>query len=116
LKKLQDSKYKCDTNITTNGVQIETLTLSKSTKSIGTTPLKSIFSATPKAPGIQFNVWDFGGQEVFHSTHRFFITPNAIYLVLYDMTKQHTIERVKYYSTLPHSQAFFINISTKLLD
>lgn len=35
-------------------------------------------------------------QAVFHSTHRFFITPYALYVVLYDMNKMQTHERVKY--------------------
>jgi internalin A len=28
------------------------------------------------------NVWDFGGQEIMHATHQFFITPNCLYLVI----------------------------------
>jgi internalin A len=32
--------------------------------------------------GITINIWDFGGQEVMHGTHRFFLTSRSIYLVV----------------------------------
>ena len=32
---------------------------------------------------LQFDAWDFGGQEVFYPTHRFFLTDKAIFLVLF---------------------------------
>lgn len=30
------------------------------------------------------NLWDFGGQDIYHATHRLFMQSNAIYLVLWD--------------------------------
>jgi internalin A len=30
---------------------------------------------------VQAHVWDFGGQEIMHGTHRFFMTERALYLV-----------------------------------
>jgi internalin A len=31
---------------------------------------------------VRAHVWDFGGQEILHGTHRFFMTERAVYLVL----------------------------------
>jgi internalin A len=31
---------------------------------------------------VRAHVWDFGGQEIMHGTHRFFMTERALYLVL----------------------------------
>ncbi len=31
---------------------------------------------------VQAHVWDFGGQEIMHGTHRFFMTERALYVVL----------------------------------
>lgn len=31
---------------------------------------------------LQAHIWDFGGQEIMHGTHRFFMTERALYLVL----------------------------------
>ncbi len=31
---------------------------------------------------VQAHIWDFGGQEIMHGTHRFFMTERALYLVL----------------------------------
>ena len=33
---------------------------------------------------IRLNVWDFGGQEIYHSTHQFFLTKRSIYLFVWD--------------------------------
>lgn len=31
---------------------------------------------------VQLNVWDFGGQEIMHSTHQFFFTKRTIYILV----------------------------------
>ena len=33
---------------------------------------------------IRLNVWDFGGQEIMHATHQFFLTKRSLYLLLWD--------------------------------
>jgi len=30
----------------------------------------------------QMNVWDFGGQEIYHSTHQFFLTKRSLYIIV----------------------------------
>jgi internalin A len=35
-----------------------------------------------KADSIRLNVWDFGGQEIMHATHQFFLTERSIYLLI----------------------------------
>lgn len=32
-------------------------------------------------------LWDFGGQSVYYATHPIFLTPRAIYLLIYDMSR-----------------------------
>ncbi|CAA0113265.1 Internalin-A [Halioglobus japonicus] len=32
----------------------------------------------------QLNVWDFGGQEIYHATHQFFLTKRSLYVLLDD--------------------------------
>ena len=36
---------------------------------------------------VYFSVWDFGGQSVYYTTHPIFLTGKAIYLLVYDLTK-----------------------------
>jgi internalin A len=38
----------------------------------------------PKGREIQVNLWDFGGQEYYHATHRLFLSRNAIYALVWD--------------------------------
>ncbi len=32
-------------------------------------------------PGLQAQVWDFGGQEIFYATHQFFLSDDALYIL-----------------------------------
>jgi len=36
------------------------------------------------------NIWDFGGQEIYHSTHQFFLTKRSLYLLICDTRKEDT--------------------------
>lgn len=53
-------------------------------------------SKVDKGPTVQFNVWDYGGKAIFHSIHRFFVTSNTLYLVVYDMSKPETLDTIMY--------------------
>ena len=33
---------------------------------------------------VQLNLWDFGGQEIMHATHRFFLSERSLYLFVWD--------------------------------
>eukprot|EP00026_Physarum_polycephalum_P000182 Phypoly_transcript_00182.p1 GENE.Phypoly_transcript_00182~~Phypoly_transcript_00182.p1 ORF type:complete len:2033 (+),score=208.26 Phypoly_transcript_00182:30-6101(+) len=94
LRAMRKEKSDPELNISTNGVNIAQMT-------IGRTKPQARFNLfirkQKKSQQVKFSVWDFGGQSVFHSTHRLFITPFALYVVLYDMSKPETRERVKYW-------------------
>ena len=36
------------------------------------------------------NVWDFGGQEIYHATHQFFLTNRSLYILVADTRKENT--------------------------
>jgi internalin A len=36
------------------------------------------------------NIWDFGGQEIYHATHQFFLTKRSLYLLVADTRKEDT--------------------------
>ena len=36
------------------------------------------------------NIWDFGGQEVYHATHQFFLTKRSLYMLVADNRKEDT--------------------------
>jgi internalin A len=42
--------------------------------------------------GKQFrvNLWDFGGQEIYHATHQFFLTRRSLYVLVADSRKEDT--------------------------
>ncbi len=35
----------------------------------------------------RLNVWDFGGQQIYHATHQFFLTKNSLYVLVDDTRK-----------------------------
>lgn len=38
----------------------------------------------------QVNIWDFGGQEIYHATHQFFLTGRSAYVLVCDDRKEDT--------------------------
>ncbi|MCU0519776.1 MAG: GTP-binding protein [Anaerolineae bacterium] len=46
---------------------------------------------------IQLNVWDFGGQEIMHATHQFFLTKRTLYLLVLDGRLSEEENRLEYW-------------------
>ena len=46
----------------------------------------------PMQNGREFrvNIWDFGGQEIYHATHQFFLTKRSLYVLVADTRKEDT--------------------------
>ncbi len=41
---------------------------------------------------VLLNIWDFGGQEIMHSTHRFFMTHRSVYVLVLAGREEHRLE------------------------
>lgn len=57
---------------------------------IGTTEgidVKEWHFTTDEEKDFRVNFWDFGGQEIYHSTHQFFLTKRSLYLFIWDARK-----------------------------
>jgi internalin A len=39
---------------------------------------------------VRVNVWDFGGQEIYHATHQFFLTKRSVYAMVADSRQEDT--------------------------
>ncbi len=50
-----------------------------------------------KGQEIQLNIWDFGGQEIMHTTHQFFLTKRSLYLLVLDARLEQEENRVEYW-------------------
>ncbi len=72
-RKILDANYALRDEDTTRGVDV----------------LKWSF---PLAGNQQFmvNIWDFGGQEIYHATHQFFLTKRSLYTLITDTRKEDT--------------------------
>lgn len=44
----------------------------------------------PIQRSFQVNIWDFGGQEIYHATHQFFLTRRSVYVLVCDDRKEDT--------------------------
>ena len=44
--------------------------------------------AIPSNNNIRLNIWDFGGQEMMRGTHRFFLTPRSLYILVLEDRRQ----------------------------
>ncbi|MGB3513284.1 MAG: COR domain-containing protein [Microcoleaceae cyanobacterium] len=45
---------------------------------------------TKNQHNFQMNIWDFGGQEIYHATHQFFLTKRSLYILVADTRKEDT--------------------------
>ena len=72
-KKVADATYTLQDEISTEGVDVTTWHF-------------------PLADGKTFrvNLWDFGGQEIYHATHQFFLTKRSLYALVADNRKEDT--------------------------
>lgn len=52
---------------------------------------------------IRLNLWDFGGQEIMHATHQFFLTKRTVYLLVLDSRQSEQANRVEYWLKLIQS-------------
>ena len=73
-KKIEDENYKLDSN-------------EKSTEGIDVIQWKF-----PLDNGKEFrvNIWDFGGQEIYHQTHQFFLSKRSLYVLVADTRRENT--------------------------
>jgi internalin A len=42
----------------------------------------------PNGQPFRVNIWDFGGQEIYHATHQFFLTERSLYTLVVDCRKE----------------------------
>lgn len=73
--------------------------------------INNIYTENPSTEGIdistwcfrkqdqnyKLNVWDFGGQEIYHSTHQFFLTERSLYLLVWDALAEEEYGRIDYW-------------------
>jgi internalin A len=52
---------------------------------------------------ICLNVWDFGGQEIYHATHQFFLTKRSLYLLVCNCRTSEEENRIEYWLKLIES-------------
>ncbi|HEY2913658.1 MAG TPA: COR domain-containing protein [Candidatus Angelobacter sp.] len=66
VKTLTGQKFK-KTEKTTQGIKIKDWSCPRDSKNKG---------------NVSVHIWDFGGQEMMHATHQFFLTPRSLYLLV----------------------------------
>ncbi|MEO0760118.1 MAG: COR domain-containing protein, partial [Cyanobacteria bacterium J06648_16] len=68
IRALKDEPFQAQQS-TTHGIEITTLPLPHPTKTDVT---------------MMLNAWDFGGQEIYHATHQFFLTNRSLFLLAFN--------------------------------
>ena len=72
-KKIQNPEYQLQEEDSTQGIDVITFNF----------PL-------PNQRNFRINIWDFGGQEIYHATHQFFLTKRSLYALVVDTRKEDT--------------------------
>jgi internalin A len=52
---------------------------------------------------VRLNMWDFGGQEIMHATHQFFLTKRSLYVLVLDSRQNERQSRIEYWLKLINS-------------
>ena len=55
------------------------------------------WSVEIESQNIKLNIWDFGGQEMMHATHQFFLTKRSLYLLVLDARLGEVANRIEYW-------------------
>lgn len=50
-----------------------------------------------KGEEYRLNLWDFGGQEIYHATHQFFLTRRSLYILVWDALSEDEYGRIDYW-------------------
>jgi small GTP-binding protein len=61
------------------------------------------WSVNANGTEIQLNMWDFGGQEIMHATHQFFLTKRSLYLLVLNAREDEHKNRIEYWLKLVQS-------------
>lgn len=70
------------------------------TEGIDRLPWKGL---TVNGQQIRLNIWDFGGQEILHATHQFFLTKRSVYILVLDARHGEQESRLEYWLKLIQS-------------
>lgn len=73
-KALRIPDYQLEDEQSTEGIDIQTWTIPK--------------AETGLDEDFRLNVWDFGGQEIYHATHQFFLTRRSLYLLVTESRRE----------------------------
>ena len=47
--------------------------------------------------GIEYRAWDFAGQDLYQTTHQFFLAGNSVYLLLFNLMGKDSISKIDYW-------------------
>jgi small GTP-binding protein len=83
MKSLTNPFYKLEDEQSTSGIDIQRWSIPQDRTSF----VKEFF----------FNIWDFGGQEIYHATHQFFLTKRSLYLLVTESLKEDKHEDFYYW-------------------
>ena len=76
---LVDDSYVLEDEKSTEGINIEKWNISN----------EEVIKYNPEIKrDLLINIWDFGGQEIYHSTHQFFLTKRSFYLLITESRKE----------------------------
>jgi Leucine-rich repeat (LRR) protein/GTPase SAR1 family protein len=83
------SNVKKNVNISTDGIDIDLLSLQVDLTLPG--------DSFPTKENVTLTTWDFAGQEVYYTTHQFFLSEHSIYLLCWNMTEPEEKSRIEYW-------------------
>lgn len=105
--KVEDEQIVSPTTISTDGIQITNCVFKydNTNKTIKRLPKEKL--------NVDVSFWDFAGQELYYTTHQFFLSKRSIFIAVWNMTRPIEESRVEYWlfsisSKIPNSIVFVV--------
>lgn len=91
VRRLSDNLFS-PTELKTEGISITQMEIESSLPKDTSTDIRE-----SQRVKIRLNMWDYGGQEIMHATHQFFLTKRSLYVLVLDSRLTQEENRVEYW-------------------
>ena len=86
-------------SLSTDGIDVGCISYTKKNAS------KNNINDDNREDTVELNIWDFAGQEIYYTTHQFFLSERSVYIIVWNIAKAEEESRIEYWLNSIKSRA-----------